>query len=117
MSKRITVDDLWKVERPAQPALSPDGAQACVSVTAYDMKDNKGRSSLWLLSTFGGSPRRLTTAGEKDAEPRWSPDGRTIAFVAKRDGDDEPQLYVIAPDGGEARRVLQVPTGVSCIKW
>jgi dipeptidyl aminopeptidase/acylaminoacyl peptidase len=117
MAKRITVTDLWKIERPAQPTLSPDGAQACVSVSTYDMEDNKGRTSLWLLSTFGGEPRRLTHAGEKDGEPRWSPDGSAIAFVAKREDDDETQLYLIAPDGGEARRVTTLATGVSCIKW
>jgi dipeptidyl aminopeptidase/acylaminoacyl peptidase len=121
--RRITVEDLWSIERPAQPTLSPDGAQVCVSVSAYDMDDNKARSSLWVLSAFGGEPRRLTSAGEKDGEPSWSPDGRWIAFVAKRPGtggakdDEEPQLYVIAPDGGEARRVTAIATGVFGIKW
>lgn len=120
---RLTVEHLWKLERPAQPTLSPDGAQACVSVTSYDMEQNKGQSSLWLLSAFGGEPRRLTTAGEKDAEPRWSPNGRSIAFVAKRPaagsdkGDEEPQAYLIAPDGGEARRITNLATGVFGIKW
>ncbi|HYC35455.1 MAG TPA: S9 family peptidase [Usitatibacter sp.] len=123
MAKRITVEDLWKLDRPAQPTLSPDGAQACVSVSSYDMEENKSRASLWLLSAFGGEPRRLTSAGEKDGEPKWSPDGRWIAFVAKRaasDGrkeDDEPQVYVIAPDGGEARRVTEIATGAFGIKW
>jgi dipeptidyl aminopeptidase/acylaminoacyl peptidase len=122
-SNRLTVDDLWKFERPAQPTLSPDGAQACVSVTSFDMKENKARASLWLLSAFGGEPRRLTSAGEKDGEPRWSPDGRWIAFVARRpapDGEadgDEAQVYVIPPDGGEARRLTEMPTGVFGIKW
>lgn len=128
-AKRLTVEHLWQLDRPTQPTLSPDGAQACVSVTSYDMKENKGRASLWLLSAFGGEPRRLTSAGEKDGEPKWSPDGRWIAFVARRplvearDGDDEapdaeePQVYVIAPDGGEARRVTSMPTGAFGIKW
>src|SRR6185436_17312319 len=121
--KRITVEDLWKVERVATPTLSPDGAQACVSVSAYDMGDNKARASLWILSAFGGEPRRLTSAGEKDGEPRWSPDGKWIAFVAKRGGsdgakdDEQPQVYVIAPDGGEARRVTGIATGAFAIKW
>ncbi len=120
---RISVEHLWKLERPAQPTLSPDGAQACVSVTSYDMDENKGVSSLWLMSAFGGEPRRLTTAGEKDAEPRWSPDGKWIAFVAKRPGaagdkgDEEPQVYLIAPDGGEARRLTTIATGALGIKW
>ncbi|HEX4779121.1 MAG TPA: S9 family peptidase [Usitatibacter sp.] len=123
MAKRITVEDLWKLERPAQPTLSPDGALACVSVSAFDMKENKGASSLWLLSAFGGEPRRLTTAGERDAEPRWSPDGRWIAFVAKRAAtagekpDEEAQVWLIAPDGGEARRLTDIATGVFGIKW
>ena len=116
-NRRLTAEDLWRLARPAQPTLSPDGAQACVSVTTYDMEENKGASRLWLLSTFGGEPRQLTQAGEKDAGPRWSPDGRLIAFVAKRDKDDEPQLWVISPDGGEASRVTRMPTGVAGIKW
>ena len=122
-AKRLTVEDLWKLERPAQPTLSPDGAQACVSVSAFDMKENKARASLWLLSAFGGEPRRLTSCGEKDGEPRWSPDGRSIAFVAKRPGvagekdDEESQVYVIAPDGGEARRLTSMPTGAFGIRW
>src|SRR5882672_3963458 len=87
------------------------------------METNLGRSSLWLCSAFGGEPRRLTTAGEKDAEPRWSPDGRWIAFVAKRPGtgdekgDEETQVYLIAPDGGEARRITEIATGAFGIKW
>jgi dipeptidyl aminopeptidase/acylaminoacyl peptidase len=119
----LTVEHLWKLERPAQPTLSPDGAQACVSVTTNDMDENTSRSSLWLYSAFGGEPRRLTSSGEKDGEPKWSPDGRWIAFVAKRPAvgsekaDDEPQLYLIAPDGGEARRVTDLATGVFGIKW
>ena len=116
-TRRLCAEDLWRLARPAQPTLSPDGAQACVSVSTYDMEENKGATKLWLLSTFGGEPRPLTEAGEKDGEPRWSPDGTRIAFVAKRDKDEEPQLWLIAPDGGEARRVTRMPTGVSGIKW
>ena len=118
MAKRtLQVEDLWRLARPAQPTLSPDGSQACASVTTYDMEANKGRSRLWLFSAFGGEPRPLTEAGEKDGEPRWSPDGRWIAFVAKRGDDEEPQPYLIAPDGGEAKRIVKMPTGVSGLKW
>jgi dipeptidyl aminopeptidase/acylaminoacyl peptidase len=123
MAKRISVEHLWQLDRPVQPTLSPDGAQACVSVASFDMEENKQRSSLWLLSAFGGEPRQLTTCGDKDGEPRWSPDGRWIAFVAKRPavgsekGDDEPQVYIIPPDGGEARRLTEMPTGAFGLRW
>lgn len=120
-NKYLTAPDLWKIKRAASPTLSPDGGQACVALTSYDMEENKGSTSLWLLSTFGGAPRELTRCGEKDVQPQWSPDGSLIAFVAKRgegkSADEESQLYVIAPDGGEARRVTNIATGVAAIKW
>jgi dipeptidyl aminopeptidase/acylaminoacyl peptidase len=117
----FTVDDLWQIERLGVPSLSPDGAQAVCTVTRHDMERNSGATSLWLLSTFGGDPRRLTTGGEKDGQPAWSPAGDRIAFVARReqDGrkDDTPQLYVIAPDGGEARRISDHATGIDAFRW
>jgi len=115
------VDTLWRLERLGVPSLSPDGAQAVTAVTRYAMEDNKGTSSLWLLSTLGGRPRLLTACGEKDGQPRWSPRGDRIAFLAKREQqgrkDEETQLYVIAPDGGEACRAATVATGVEAFRW
>lgn len=122
MEKRpITVDDLWRLERLGHPSLSPDGAQAVAAVTRWSMEDNRSTSRLWLYPTAGGRPRALTHCGEKDGQPRWSPAGDAIAFVAKREqegGKDKlPQLYLIAPDGGEARRVATVATGVDAFRW
>jgi len=113
----ISAEDLWKIQRPAGLSLSPDGVQAVCSLTKHDMAKNKSATSLWLLSTFGGGPRRLTSCGEKDGQAAWSPDGKCIAFVATRQDDKEPQLYSIAPDGGEATRLSNISTGVSGIKW
>ena len=114
-TKAFGVDELWALDRIGEPSLSPDGAQAVAGVTRHSMATNKAQSSLWLFSTLGGAPRRLTEAGEKDGNPQWSPRGDLIAFTAKREQggakDEEAQLYVIAPDGGEARRVGSVPTG------
>ena len=120
-NKTFSIDDLWKIERLSGVALSPDGAQAVCSVASYSMQDNKGEASLWLLSTFGGGPRRLTSCGEKDGQAAWSPSGDAIAFVAKREQqgkkDETPQLYLIAADGGEARRVSDYAPGVDAFKW
>ena len=115
------VDALWAIRRIATPALAPDGSLACAAVTSYAMDKNDGATSLWMFPTGFGTTasaraRRLTS-GDKDADPRWSPDGTSIAFTSKRKDDDEPQLYVIAADGGEARRVTSLSTGVSGIKW
>jgi dipeptidyl aminopeptidase/acylaminoacyl peptidase len=123
--KTITIDDLWAMERLGAPSLSPDGAQAVVPLTRHSMDDNSSRSQLWLLSTLGGAPRALTQVGGKDGQPRWSPhrkDGsELIAFTARREQegskDGDAQLYLIAPDGGEARRAAEVATGVEAFRW
>jgi len=117
----LNVEALWQLRRVGAPTLSPDGAQACAAVTAYDMERNEGVTSLWLFPTSPSGAKaaraRKLTSGEKDVDPAWSPDGRSVAFVAKRKDDAEPQVYVIAPDGGEARRVTNLATGVASIKW
>ena len=119
--KPFGVDELWQIERIGGVSLSPDGAQAVCSVSRYAMADNKSSAHLWLLSTFGGEPRRLTSCGEKDGQPAWSPTGDCIAFTAKREQegakDDTAQLYVIPADGGEARRVSRFAPGIDAFKW
>ena len=116
------VNALWALKRLGAPTISPDGGCACAPVTSYDMGKNEGTTELWLFPTgLGGQtpiarPRRLT-AGDKDSDPRWAPDGRLIAFTAKRKDDDEPQIYLIAPDGGEAERLTRTAGGASAIKW
>ncbi len=62
--KPFSIDDLWQVERLGAPSLAPDGAQAVAALTSSSMDDNRTSSSLWLLSTLGGRPRRLTSCGD-----------------------------------------------------
>src|SRR5438552_8365979 len=118
----IDVEALWAIKRVGAPTLSPDGGTACAPVTSYDMEKNEGTTELWLFPTDLGAKSALTkprklTAGDKDSDPRWSPDGRWIAFTAKRKDDAEPQVYLIAPDGGEATRLTDVATGALALKW
>lgn len=108
---------LWRLERIASPALAPDGRRAVCTVTRPDLDANQGRTHLWMLDTARCAPRRLTTCGDKDGQPAWSPRGDRVAFVARRAGDDAPQLYVIGADGGEARRVTSFAPGVQAFRW
>ena len=115
-NRPLSVEGLWAIKRIGPPTLSPDGLSACAAVTAYDMDKNDGRTELWLFATDGAKARRLT-AGDKDSEPCWSPDGKWIAFAAKRKDDEEPQVYLIAPDGGEAWRLASVAGGALGLRW
>lgn len=120
-SKQLTVELMWQLQRLGAPSISPDGAQAVCAVAQPSVKDNKIQSAIWLLSTLGGQPRQLTQCGEKDGRPQFSPNGEWVAFVASREQngkkDEEPQLYLIPPDGGEAKRAAEVATGVVDFKW
>ena len=120
-SKHLTVEHLWQCERIGTPSVSTDGQWAVIDQSTYSMETNESATQLWLYSTDGKTRKQLTSAGKKNTAPQWSPDGKLIAFCAKRGegktADSETQLYVIAPDGGEARRVTTLASGVDGIRW
>jgi dipeptidyl aminopeptidase/acylaminoacyl peptidase len=108
---------MWSLVRLGDTDISPDGRLAVVTVTQFDVKENKGATDLWLFSTDGRTSRRLTSDKASDSSPRFSPDGSMIAFVSKRGDDEQGQIYVIPVDGGEAQRLTDVPTGANAPKW
>src|SRR5262249_29276468 len=87
-----------------------------VEETTYRMEENDSTSDIWLLAADGKSARRLTTHRGKNSDPAWSPDGKRIAFVSKRDGAGA-QAYLIAVDGGETVRLTGRPMSPSGLKW
>ena len=88
----------------ADPRVSPDGTRGRYLVQRIDREANEYRSAIWMADVDGSSPPRQFTSGAKrDGEPQWSPDGERLAFLDR--DKDEPQLYVIAADGGEPRRL------------
>jgi Tol biopolymer transport system component len=113
----MTPEDLWKLKRIGPPSVSPDGKWAVVDVTSWNIDKDESSSNLWVLSTDGKTQKQLTNTTGKNGGPKWSPDGKWIAFVSQRTGDDGPQVYVISPEGGEARRVSSMPMSPSALKW
>ena len=110
----ITHEDVWTLHRIGTPALSPDGRHAVFSVTEPSYDAAQTVSDLWIVPTDGSTPaRKLTTTRGGESGAAFSPDGRTIAFTARRDGDEVDQIYLLPIDGGEARRLTNMPTGAS----
>lgn len=115
--RTMSVDDLFKFKRVSDPQISPDGKTVVYVVTTVtDVAKNQTVANLWLGSTDGKTPpRQLTSTIKKDRSPRWSPDGRWIAFESTRSGDS--QLWVIDTHGGEARQLTSIATEASTPVW
>ncbi|MFY9553839.1 MAG: hypothetical protein WAV20_14395 [Blastocatellia bacterium] len=95
--------------------MSPDGKWVSYVVTAVDMKENASDADVWLVSTAGGPPIRLTTSKKNDNQPRWSPDGKRLAFISAR--GEKPQIFLISPFGGEAEKLTESKSGVQSFQW
>jgi dipeptidyl aminopeptidase/acylaminoacyl peptidase len=113
----MTLVDLINVARLSDPQLSPDGRQVLFVKSEADWKANKRITHIWRTSLDGSDVVQLTTGAEGESNPRWSPDGRFVAFIAKRDGDEEAQIYLLPAGGGEAQRLTKHETAVSSITW
>src|SRR5919204_6927125 len=103
-------EDIYALTSVGDPRLSPDGRRVAYVVTGVDGEANRYRSAIWVAPLDGSEkPRRLTSGERSDGSPRWSPDGRWLAFVSNRDDDEEKkahgELYVMPADGGEPRRL------------
>ncbi len=95
--------------------VSPDGSRAVYVTNAYLLEDetSEQRSRIWLSGS--GEPRALTPADVSSSNPRWSPDGKSIAFTSKR--GDRNALYMMRVDGGEATKLTDLKTDVGDHRW
>ncbi|MGH9166197.1 MAG: S9 family peptidase, partial [Acidimicrobiales bacterium] len=105
--------DIARLSATSDPRVSPDGSMVAYVVTTADLEANEYRSRVWLARTDGSSlPRPFTTGDERDGRPRWSPDGRSLAFVSHRPGE--------GPDKGASLHVIPVTGGgevVTVARW
>ncbi len=116
--KPLSVEVLWEMKRIGTPVVSPDGEWVVAPVTRYTMDDDESHTDLWLFAADGSAERPLTRHGSADGQPVFSPDGDMLAFVTRRDDDQAGQLYLLPiSEPGEARRLMQLPTGIQAPKW
>ncbi|MFO7960587.1 MAG: S9 family peptidase [Nitriliruptoraceae bacterium] len=107
--------DLEHLAVPGDPHLHPDGLRTAYVLTEIDVGEDRYVRTIHLHDRAG---TRRFTHGPSDTSPRWSPDGRWLAFL--RTGTDEgqhPQVHVMPADGGEAQRRTELPLGVSDLAW
>lgn len=112
----FTVDDLYQLGWLEDPRISPDGSAIAYVQVTIDRLHNCYRHAIHLAPTNGAPPRRFTSGARQDHSPRWSPDGRRLAFVSTRD-DERGQIYLISCEGGEAQQLTTMPNGASDPIW
>ena len=118
-SKRpMTFLDMQQLNQAGSPALSPDGRWLLYTLSTPDWKEARRTTDVWIVSTAQGvsTARQLTFTKDKNENaPRWSRDGSFFVFSSNREGTGPSpanQLYLMRPDGGEARRITDAKDGV-----
>ncbi len=110
----VTLDDLALIKEVGSPQISPDGNWVAYTVTTHDTKEDEKTSDIWMTSWDGSRSIQLTHTKESESLPRWSPDGRYLAFLSSRTVENEiDQLWLMNRAGGEAERVTDLKGGVT----
>jgi dipeptidyl aminopeptidase/acylaminoacyl peptidase len=127
----VSIPDLLSLKQVGSPQISPDGRLILYTVRGWENGSGQNsqrkdaRSHVWRVSTDGSGVRQLTFGDRGETLPQWSPDGRTISFLASREpapgaGDaDAPinQLWIMPADGGEARKLTDTKESVTGYAW
>ncbi len=112
----FTLETLRQIVSVGSPQPSPDGKNVVVVVTRPNYQDNRNESELWLVDVASATSRPLTFGRRDVGEPRWSPDGGTLAFLAP-DAGDVSQIWLLPMQGGEAWQLTRSPTAVEHYAW
>ncbi|HEY9284660.1 MAG TPA: S9 family peptidase [Pyrinomonadaceae bacterium] len=107
----LTVAEMLKLKRVADPQLSPDGRWVAFQITVPDVAANRNRTQLYLVSIDGGEPRQLTSGAANATTPRWSPDGRRLAYVTGG------QIHAFDTSSWQSKQITNISTGAGDPVW
>jgi dipeptidyl aminopeptidase/acylaminoacyl peptidase len=113
--RAITFADYIALKAVSDPQLSPDGKWVAYTVSTPSLQDNRNVARVWVVEVATGRSRQVTNGPGSDRQPRWSPDGKTLAFIATREGG--AQIWLLPIAGGDARKVSSLPDGASDPVW
>src|SRR5271157_1116996 len=112
----LGVDDLFGYREAHDPQVVPDGQYVAYTVSSTSLKGDKTETRIYMLPTGGGDAIALTAEGVSSDHPRWSPDGKFLAFLSERD-EGKSQIYLLNRLGGEAQRLTETVQDVEAFEW
>src|SRR6266852_710427 len=112
----ITIDDYFQIREVHDPQLSPDAQSVAYVVKTAILKTDKNEERIWMVPLSGGDAIALTAEGVSSSHPRWSPDGKSIAFLSERN-EGQTQVWLLNLRGGEAQRLTDTPQDVDDFAW
>jgi dipeptidyl aminopeptidase/acylaminoacyl peptidase len=113
----LSADDVYNLLEVRDPQRSPDGKWVAYTVTRAIKDTDKNDTDIWMVSWDGEDQVRLTFTPDSESSPRWSPDGKHLAFVSSRQGARDGQIWLMSRAGGEAVKLTDVKGGVSDYEW
>jgi dipeptidyl aminopeptidase/acylaminoacyl peptidase len=114
--RRITVEDDFQVREVEDPQISADGHWIAYTVSTASLKDDEYKSRIWMVATAGGDAVPMTSEEASSEHPRWSPDGKYLAFLSKRDAG-KTYLWLLNRLGGEAQTLTETAQDVKDFVW
>ena len=115
----LTLDDQFREQAVGDPQISADGNWIAYSVTSTDLKEDESNGHIWMTSFDGARTIQLTgRKKESESAPRFSPDGRYLAFISGRGEEgDKAQVWLMDRAGGEAKRISEFKGDVLDLAW
>jgi dipeptidyl aminopeptidase/acylaminoacyl peptidase len=112
----ITIEDRFRIQEVTDPQLTPDAKWVAYVVSAISLKEDDSKDRIWMVPFSGGEAVALTAEGVSSSHPRWSPDGKYLAFLSARD-EGKTQIWLLNRNGGEAQRLTDTAQDVQDFAW
>ncbi len=115
--RAFALDDMFEIDRVSDPQISQGGRRFLFVVTDVLKSENRTNSDIWIAPLNGGGTgaKPLVVSPKADRNPRWSPDGKSVAFVTTRGGSS--QVWLIPSEGGEPVQLTKISTGADQPVW
>ncbi|HET9390210.1 MAG TPA: S9 family peptidase [Steroidobacteraceae bacterium] len=113
----LTPEELLRVQSVGNPQVSPDGSWVAYVVSSNNLEADQARSAIWMVSWDGTQRLALTSEAEGTSKPRWSPDGRYLAFIATPAGSEKAEIMLLDRRGGEPRQLTGVTADIANYAW